>query len=192
MVDLIYASLVPFLHLSKRLYLKTAFAGSLEVLTSREFKVSGAIGPVTSLNRMGPNVSELEVGKGGTNAWGLGGLDPKTTIAIYFDISNPGSSPMSEGKRRYIQFLTKYQHSNGRTRLRSTTLCGMWYNPPDIPKDNPMAERQAMMGSPVKASFDQDAAAVLLARMAVHQTETEPEVGDVLRYVFIVDGFMCY
>ena len=162
--------------------LEMAFGASLEVLTSREFKVSGAIGPVTSLNRPGPNVSELEVGKGGTNAWGLGGCDPNTTVGVYFDICNPGNTPLSEGKRRFIQFLTKYQHANGRTRLRATTLCGPWYNPPDIPKDNPMAERQAMMNSPVKASFDQDAAAVLTARMAVFQTETD-EVGDVLRWV---------
>ena len=53
------------------------FGGSLEVLTSREVKVSGAIGPVTSLQKNGPNVSDVEVGKGGTNAWSLGGIDPR-------------------------------------------------------------------------------------------------------------------
>ena len=69
-----------------------AFGATLEVLTSREFKVSGAIGPVTSLGKKSPNVSDLEVGKGGTNAWSLGGVDPGTTVAIYFDITNPGVS----------------------------------------------------------------------------------------------------
>jgi protein transport protein SEC23 len=157
-----------------------AFAGSLDVLTSHEFKVSGAIGPVTSLNKSGPNVSDLQVGRGGTSSWGLGGMGPNTTVAIYFDISSTG--PIPEGKRRYIQFLTKYQHASGRTRLRATTLAGPWYNPPTIPKDDPLAERHAMMQSPVKASFDQEAAAVLTARMAVFQTETD-EVGDVLRWV---------
>jgi len=160
--------------------LQMAFAGSMEVLTSHEFKVSGVIGPVTSLHKAGPNVSELEVGKGGTNAWGLGGMDPGTTLAIYFDVSSTGNIP--EGKRRYIQLLTKYQHANGRTRMRATTLAGPWYNAPQVPKDDPVAERQAMMQSPVKASFDQEAAAVLTARMAVYQTEAD-EVGDVLRWV---------
>jgi protein transport protein SEC23 len=160
--------------------MQMAFAASLECLTSHEFKVSGAIGPVTSLHKHAPNVSELEIGKGATNAWGLGGIDPNTTIAIYFDISNTSNIP--EGKRRYVQFLTKYQHVSGRTRLRATTLAGPWYNAPNIPKDDPMAERQAMMNSPVKASFDQEAAAVLTARMAVFQTEAD-EVGDVLRWV---------
>jgi protein transport protein SEC23 len=159
-----------------------AFGCSLEVLTSRELKVSGAIGPVTSLHKAAPNVSDLEVGKGGTNMWGLGGVDPQTTIAIYFDVTNPGNTPLPEGKRRFIQFLTRYQHANGRTRLRSTTLCGPWYNMPDAPKDDPVAQRQLMANSPVKMSFDQEAAVVLSARMAVHQTETD-EVADVLRWV---------
>ena len=157
-----------------------AFGASLEVLTSKEIKVSGAIGPVTSLNKSGPNVSDLQVGKGGTNAWSLGGLDPSTTIAIYFDITNPGNSPLPEGKRRYIQFLTKYQHSSGRTRLRATTLCGPWFNPPQQGENAP--NNAGMAHSPIKMSFDQEAAAVLAARMAVYQTETD-EVSDVLRYV---------
>ncbi|CAB9518921.1 transport protein SEC23 [Seminavis robusta] len=162
--------------------MQMAFGCSLEVLTSRELKVSGAIGPVTSLNKAAPNVSDLEVGKGGTNMWGLGGVDPTTTVAVYFDVTNPGNTPVPEGKRRFIQFLSRYQHANGRTRLRATTLCGPWYNAPDIPKDDPVAARQAMANSPVKMSFDQEAAVVLTARMAVHQTETD-EVADVLRWV---------
>ena len=160
--------------------LSMAFNTSLEVLTSREFKISGAIGPIKSLNKAGPNVSEITVGVGGTSAWSLGGADPTTTIAIYFDISNTGNVP--EGKRRCIQFLTRYLHANGRTRVRATTLVGNWYNPPNTPKDDVRAERQAMINSPVRMSFDQEAAAVLTARMAVQQTETD-QVGDVLRWV---------
>ena len=163
-------------------HLQMSFATSLEVLTSREFKVSGAIGPITNLAKTSSNVSELEVGKGGTNAWSLGGCDPNTTVAIYFDITNPGNTPLSDGKRRFVQFLTKYQHATGQTRLKVTTVCGSWYNPPQLPKDDPHAERQAMMNSPVKLSFDQEAAAVLTARMAVAQTETD-DIGDVLRWV---------
>jgi len=173
--------------------MQMAFGATLEVLTSREFKVSGAIGPVTSLNKKGPNVSDLEVGRGGTNAWSLGGIDPGTTVAVYFDITNPGTSPLSEGKRRFIQFLTNYQHSNGRTRLRATTLCGPWCNPPpgDGAKPAPPAPGVGGAGgfnsgmeqpSPVKMSFDQEAAAVLLARVAVERTETE-DVADVLRWI---------
>ena len=162
--------------------LTMAFGSSLEVFTSREFKVAGAIGPVTSLNKHGPNVSELEIGKGGTSAWSMGGVDPNTTIAVYFDVTNPGNTPLGEGKRRYIQFLTKYQHASGRTRLRATTLCGPWCNPPVAPKDGSAPSNYGMENSPVKNSFDQEAAAVLSSRMAVHQTEND-EVADVLRWV---------
>jgi len=173
--------------------MQMAFGATLEVLTSREFKISGAIGPVISLGKKGTNVSDLEVGRGGTNAWSLGGIDPSTTIAVYFDVTNPGTSPLPEGKRRFIQFLTKYQHSNGRTRLRATTLCGPWHNPPPDNKSAPTSPQMATGGynsgmaqqqqpSPVKMSFDQEAAAVLLARVAVERAETE-DVADVLRWL---------
>eukprot|EP00529_Nitzschia_sp_RCC80_P018280 CAMPEP_0113499964 /NCGR_PEP_ID=MMETSP0014_2-20120614/32043_1 /TAXON_ID=2857 /ORGANISM="Nitzschia sp." /LENGTH=815 /DNA_ID=CAMNT_0000394203 /DNA_START=1 /DNA_END=2448 /DNA_ORIENTATION=- /assembly_acc=CAM_ASM_000159 len=160
--------------------LSMVFGTSLEVFTSREFKVSGAIGPVTSLNKHGPNVSDLEVGKGGTSAWAIGGADPNTTIAIYFDVTN-GNTPLPQEKQRFIQFLTKYQHASGKTRLRATTLCGPWYNPPAPPRDGAPANFD-VQNSPVRHSFDQEAAAVLTARLAVYQTETD-EVADVLRWV---------
>ena len=107
-------------------------------------------------------------------------------MAIYFDITNPGTTPLPEGKRRFIQFLTRYQHANGRTRLRATTLCGPWHNvapqqqqaPSSIGGQAPPPD----INSPVKFSFDQEAAAVLMARLAVQRTETE-DPADVLRWV---------
>jgi len=36
-----------------------------QVLTSREFKVAGAIGPCSSLKKMAPNVAETAIGEGG-------------------------------------------------------------------------------------------------------------------------------
>lgn len=44
-----------------------------QVLTSREFKVAGAIGPCSSLRKMSNNVAETAIGEGGTNAWSIGG-----------------------------------------------------------------------------------------------------------------------
>ena len=95
--------------------------------------------------------------------------DPSTTIAVYFEVTNASTTPVPAHKRRYAQFLTSYQHASGKQRLRCTTLCGAWQ--PD-PSD----------ASPVARSFDQEAAAVLMARVAVHRTETE-EVADILRWV---------
>ncbi|GMH48282.1 hypothetical protein TrRE_jg7003, partial [Triparma retinervis] len=145
------------------------FAATMDVMTSREFKVQGCIGPCASLGKAGPNVSETSIGQGGTNSWSIGGVDPSTTLAVYFEITNPGQNPLPAHKRRFIQFLTKYQHSSGKIRLRSTTLCGPWHSDPN---DH----------SPIKCSFDQEAAAVVLARLAVHRSETE-EVSDILRWI---------
>ena len=143
------------------------FGASVEVITSREFKVSGAIGPCSSLSKQSSHVSDINVGKGGTSLWSLGGIDETTTIAFYFDVASTSGVP--QGKRRFIQFITKYQHSSGKMRLRTTTLCGPWHSDPkDI--------------SPIKQSFDQEAAAILTARLAVERTESE-DVGDVLMWV---------
>lgn len=159
-----------------------AFGASLEVLTSRECKVQGAIGPVTSLNKRAGNVSEIEVGEGGTNAWGLGGIDPGTTVAVYFEVAVPGNASLPEGKRRYIQFLTKYQHANGRTRIRSTTLCGPWHNMNAPQQQQPNGQPTVPDIGPIKFSFDQEAAAVLTARLSVHRSEGE-DVSDVMRWI---------
>jgi protein transport protein SEC23 len=44
--------------------LQMGFSGQIEVLHSREFKISGAIGSVASLKKTGPGVSETEIGVG--------------------------------------------------------------------------------------------------------------------------------
>jgi protein transport protein SEC23 len=158
-----------------------AFGASLEVFTSRECKVAGAIGPVTPRHHnKATNIGDMEIGKGGTNSWSLGGIDPGTTVAIYFEVAVPGTTPVPQGKMRYIQFLTKYLHSNGMIRLRSTTICGPWYNVgPEQQQQNGSVGPDL---SPIKFGFDQEAAAVLTARLAVHRTETE-DPSDVMRWV---------
>lgn len=149
--------------------LQMGFAGQIEVLHSREFKLSGAVGPVASLKKSGPSISETEVGVGGTYSWYLGGVDNSTTIAFFFDITNTNTAPLPQHKRRFFQFLTTYQTSVGRTRLRVTTVHGAWHSDPNDQL-------------PIVQSFDQEAAAVLISRLAVHRAETE-ELSDVIRWV---------
>ena len=57
-------------------HLTMGFAGTLEVVTSPEYKITGAIGPCSSLKKKSASVSETEVGAGGTYAWRMGGLSP--------------------------------------------------------------------------------------------------------------------
>lgn len=155
--------------------LQMGFSAQIEVLHSREFKIAGAVGPCASLKKAGPTVAETEVGIGGTSSWFLGGIDPASTIAFFFDVTNASAAPLPPTKRRFFQFLTTYQASNGRMRLRVTTTTGLWHCPnpsPADPKDH----------LPIARSFDQEAAAVLMARLAVHRCETE-EVADVMRWL---------
>jgi len=150
-------------------YLQMGFSGQIEVLHSREFKISGAIGPCASLKKTGPSVSEHEIGVGGTYAWYLGGVDPSTTVAFFFDVTNSAATPLPQHKRRYFQFLTVYQAATGRMRLRVSTVAGLWHS-------------DAADQTPIAKSFDQEGAAVLLARLAVFRTETE-EISDVMRWL---------
>lgn len=149
-------------------HLLMGFGATLEVVASREYKISGAIGPCTSLKRAGPSVSDLEIGEGGTHAWQLGAIDPSTSIGIYFDIADKGGA--ANGRRHHMQLITYYQHSSGRFRMRVTTTAGVW---------NPDPNNLSTMA----ASFDQEAAAVLMARIAVSRADGGEEMPDILRWL---------
>uniref|UniRef100_A0A8C0ZV92 Protein transport protein SEC23 n=1 Tax=Castor canadensis TaxID=51338 RepID=A0A8C0ZV92_CASCN len=148
---------------------KMGFGGTLEIKTSREIKISGAIGPCVSLNSKGPCVSENEIGTGGTCQWKICGLSPTSTLAIYFEVVNQHNAPIPQGGRGAIQFVTQYQHSSGQRRIRVTTIARNW------------ADAQTQIQN-IAASFDQEAAAILMARLAIYRAETE-EGPDVLRWL---------
>jgi len=154
-----------------------SFNGELSVLTSREFKVCGAIGNVTSLERKSPSVSDTELGVGATCAWTLGGLDANSTVSLYFEIVNqnadapPPSAGGEQVRQCYMQFVTKYKHSTGSTRLRVSTISKTFA---DLKSEQGVAY--------IRAGFDQEAAAVLITRLAVHKTLTEYTF-DILRWV---------
>eukprot|EP00741_Cyanophora_paradoxa_P008894 tig00001408_g8610.t1 len=148
--------------------LHMAFNATLEVVTSREYKVCGAVGPCSSLGKKTQSVGETEIGLGGTAAWKIAGLDPATTVAVYFEIVNQHSTPIPAGQQRFLQFITQYQHSSGQHRLRVTTLAGNWTDGSNLGE--------------IAMGFDQEAAAVLMARIAVYKTENE-EAFDILRWL---------
>ncbi|EOD30731.1 hypothetical protein EMIHUDRAFT_456489 [Emiliania huxleyi CCMP1516] len=146
--------------------LRMAFGGgTVEVLTSNEFKVCGAIGNCASLGKKSNNI-----GLGNTNAWSVGGLDEDTTLALYFEMAaqSGGQQQQQAGGQRYLQLLTSYQHSSGQYRLRVTTLARPW--------------AEAAQAGEMARGFDQEAAAVLMARIASHKTQTE-EARSLLRWI---------
>lgn len=68
--------------------LKMAFNATVEVKTSRELKVCGAIGPCVSLGVKSGCVAETEMGVGGTCQWKFCMIDPSTTVSLFFEIVN--------------------------------------------------------------------------------------------------------
>lgn len=147
------------------LQLNMAFNATIDVQTSRELKVCGAIGHCTSLAKKGPSVAETEIGIGGTTAWKMCSLDPNVSIAVYFEVVN--QQPAAPGSKGLIQFLTHYQSSSGQRVLRVTTVARNWID----------ADSQL-----IGQGFDQEAAAVLLARISVFKAEAE-DTFDVLRWL---------
>ncbi|KAI5301240.1 GTPase-activating protein S23 [Ascosphaera atra] len=146
------------------------FNASLEVLTTKELKVTGLIGHAVSLNKKSASVGETECGIGNTCSWKMCGIDPASSYGIYFEIANQGSAAAGAAvsqNRALIQFLTYYQHAGGQYHLRVTTVA----RPLSMPGDTTLAQ-----------SFDQEAAAVLMSRIAVFKAEVD-DGPDVLRWV---------
>jgi protein transport protein SEC23 len=147
-------------------YMRMGFNATLEVNCTRELKVCGLIGPAVSANKKSACVGETEIGISGTNAWKLCAITPNTTCSIYFEVA-PQVQSFQPGTYGIVQFTTLYTHSSGTTRLRVTTVPRIWAEP-----TNPS----------IAASFDQEAATVLMARIASFKSEVD-DGPDVLRWL---------
>merc|ERR1712032_647320 len=148
-------------------YLQQGFNAKVEVFTSREFKCCGVVGGVSSMDKKSPSVAETEIGDGGTCQWTVGSLDRSTSLAFYFDVSNSQSDSLPHGRCGFLQFQTSFLHPSGRKRLRVTTLTHRY-------TDHRLAD--------IATGFDQEAAAVLMARYAVSKTNND-DPSEVLRWV---------
>lgn len=73
--------------------LKMGFISKIQTTCSKELKVAGAIGQITSLKQKSAYNGETEIGIGGTNSWYIGGLDRNKTLAFYFEIINTTQLP---------------------------------------------------------------------------------------------------
>lgn len=139
--------------------------GIFEVSCSKDIKVQGIMGPCASLEKKGPLSSETVVGQGNTSAWKMCGLDKATSLCLVFDIvkkDNPEAIGQTTNNSFYFQFLTYYQHSSGQMRLRVTTLSRRWVAGPGSIQE-------------LIAGFDQEAAAVVMARIVSFKMESEAD-----------------
>ncbi|KAI3890163.1 hypothetical protein MKW92_037134 [Papaver armeniacum] len=148
-----------------------SFNGNLEISCSKEIKIQGIIGPCTSLDKKGPAVSDTVIGQGNTTSWKICGLDKTTCFTVFFDVSpTDRSNPQGTANPQlYLQFLTSYQNHEGQLRLRVTTVTRKWV-------DSAVSTEELVEG------FDQEAAAVIMARLTSLKMEMEEEF-DATRWI---------
>ncbi|CAA2980711.1 transport SEC23 [Olea europaea subsp. europaea] len=133
--------------------LKMCFDATIEIVTTKDVKICGALGPCTSMRKMNNSVSNKEIGEGGTYIWKLGTVTSKTCIAFFFEVGD--GQNVQSGSAFFIQFITRYRYGNMGIRKRVTTVSRRWTgkHSPDI-----------------AAGFDQEVAASVMARLAIHRT----------------------
>jgi len=165
--DVFVQSLMKLFAKDEEGHLKMGYGARVEVLTSREYKVSGCIGSVASCGQKGAQVGEVEIGIGGTKAWSIGAVSPQTTCAFFFEIVN--TETLGDNRQLYLQMTSTYQHPSGQIRMRVTTQA---INQTDTTRGLDALSR----------GFDQEAAAVLTARLVSHRARTE-EAFDVMRWL---------
>eukprot|EP00049_Salpingoeca_infusionum_P000330 m.39098 g.39098 ORF g.39098 m.39098 type:complete len:793 (+) comp10280_c0_seq4:160-2538(+) len=146
-----------------------AFNAQFEVKAPPQLKVCGMIGPGVSANKKTSQVSDQVIGSGGTTSWKVPGMSNTTTLATYFEVATQSGQNIPQGQRATIQFVTTYQHPNGSMRMRVTTVARNW------------ADAAINLPS-IAAGFDQEASAVLMARLATSKAESE-DAADVLRWL---------
>ncbi|KAK1389819.1 Protein transport protein SEC23 [Heracleum sosnowskyi] len=151
--------------------LRLCFNGTLEINCSKDIKIQGILGPCTSLEKKGPAVASSVIGQGNTTAWKMCGLDKTTCLTVFFDISSSEKQDPSGNinPMLYIQFLTSYQSPDGQQRLRVTTITRRW-------SDGAVGSEDLVQG------FDQETAAVVIARLTSHKMEMEEEF-DATRWI---------
>lgn len=148
--------------------LKMGLNATMDVVASPSWKVLGVIGPCVGTGKKSSSIGDTEIGLGGTCQWTTCMIDATTTFAIYYDAASSAAGTASAAQsHRHTQIITRYEQGS-ETRVRVTTLAHRQHNNPPI--------------QDIVAAFDQETAAVVLARQAVHKTDTQP-VFDVLRWL---------
>ncbi|CAJ0577142.1 unnamed protein product, partial [Mesorhabditis spiculigera] len=150
--------------------LKMGFNATMEVKTGNGLKIEGLLGCCSSGAVKNAYVSDQEMGIGGTCQWKFGALSPRTTVGVLFEIAGQHGTALAQGSRGVVQFVTQYQHADGKKRIRVTTTCRSWAD---------MNSQQAN----IAYGFDQEAAAVVIARLASWRAINENDTPEALRWL---------
>uniref|UniRef100_A0A7N0UCD6 Protein transport protein SEC23 n=1 Tax=Kalanchoe fedtschenkoi TaxID=63787 RepID=A0A7N0UCD6_KALFE len=135
--------------------LKMCFDATIELVTTSDLKICGALGPCVSLQKRNNLVSDKEIGEAGTCMWKMGTLTNRTCFAFFFQV-NASEKKIQPGSAFFLQFITRYRYGDMGIRKRVTTVARRW-----VGKNS----------AEIAAGFDQEAAASVIARMAIHRAE---------------------
>lgn len=149
--------------------LEMALNATLEIKTSQQLKVDNILGPCVMCKEGGIEVAGFNIGKQDISNCKMCALYPSTNISIFFEMVSQQNSEGQDDKG-YIQFMTRYQQPSGQTKLRVTTICRLTVDP--------QSQKERIL-----QGFDQEAAAVLMARMAIHKSETDLKGSKIGRYI---------
>ncbi|KAK9905677.1 hypothetical protein WJX75_004485 [Coccomyxa subellipsoidea] len=160
----------------KRVFVPPGAPGSLdiasnatfEVIPSRGVKVAGLLGPAAAMDKKSSSIADTPVGIGGTTLWKLAGLDASTTLCTFYEIMPQSKEAAAQDGQFFIQFITRYLHADGSHRVRATTFTRRWTDGSSL--------------GDLMAGFDQEAAAVVMARLATFKMETEEDF-DATRWI---------
>ena len=147
----------------------------LELVTSRDVRCEGCLGPVASAEKHSLAVADSVVGVGGTCAWRLNALSTDTTVALFFEVAAQAQGGGAQGgggggnqggagaqQQFFVQLVTQYcSPQSGEWRCRVTTVTRRWSDGSSV----------AELG----LGFDQEAAAALVARLLTWKMETEDD-----------------
>lgn len=135
--------------------LKMCLDATIEIVTTKDVKICGALGSCVSLQKKNDSVSDKEIGEGGTYMWKLGALTDKMCVAFFFEVGDEQKAQPSSAF--FIQFITNYRYGSMGIRKRVITAARRWVG-------NHSPE--------IAAGFDQEAAASVMARLAIHRAES--------------------
>jgi protein transport protein SEC23 len=134
---------------------ETPYGANLKVLNSKDFFVSGALGPLKLLKKSAdiPTDADNLIGETGGNEFQLGAVLPSSTYLIFFGHKNPEVS--GKNKAIFFQMQISYTNKNGERIVRVSTFQR------ELVSDNKI----------LMDGFDQEAAIACIARLATFKSE---------------------
>ena len=106
--------------------LKMNFKGKMHFNCTSNYKISGALGHLFSLNKKTPLVSDLVVGEGNTVEWYIGSINETSTYTLFLDCNEQSKE---NNKLVIFQMLTTYVAGDRSWRLRVSTFSRRISNP---------------------------------------------------------------